>query len=172
MRLDRIPPPSRGVHGLRSSVARSFVASPGTQRAGYLGRPWPASLCGWLRPNTLGILPRACARPLACACRVYQLSRASAVLPFGKLLFSALALAQLRAAAKLHNALFCAMAAPLFARNDRSARTASAGSLAAKPALCKMAAARFVEVRAIARGLGLPTSAGFSPRACSVNALA
>jgi hypothetical protein len=50
----------------------------------------------------------------------------------------------LRAAAKLHNALFCAMAAPLFARNDRPARTEAPGLLAAKPALCKMAAAGFV----------------------------
>jgi hypothetical protein len=41
----------------------------------------------------------------------------------------------------LHNALFCAVAAPLFARVVGWRKIAAVRSLAAKPALCKMAAA-------------------------------
>lgn len=44
--------------------ASRSIHSLGARRAGCLGRPWPASLRSLLRSYTLGVLPRACARPL------------------------------------------------------------------------------------------------------------
>lgn len=134
MELDRIT--RRHVPCMRSAslVARSRVASRGTSRAGCLGHPWPASFGGALRTYTLGI-PASRLRPPTCVrVQVHQLSRASAAA--ARLCSRSFALRPsytMRCFAQWLR--HCSLA------RDRPARTVAPGSLAAKPALCKMAAA-------------------------------
>jgi hypothetical protein len=117
---------SRSVH--------SLGAQRGKRRAGCLGHPWPASVSRALRTNTLGVLPRACARP-RCA-RAGWPAQARQLTPRGGVRSRTFALRPCYTTRR-----FAQCAARIVRSRAGVSWIEAPCSLAAKPALCKMAAA-------------------------------